>query len=138
MVHYVKHMKNFKIIHTKEAIMTNNNFTGIVTQKQSDWKMLKKYAVHHSDLQIQPKPGDNNTEITHLHRCSSQNPPHTLRASPLRNTSGQNACDIYNMLDILKNPLFFLMDKILTSTKNLSSSISNKRTWRKNRSNLCI
>ena len=68
--------------------MTNNNFTEGVTQKQSNGKILKNYAVHHSDLRIQPKPGGNNTKITHLHRCSAQNRPHTLRVSPLRNTSG--------------------------------------------------
>ena len=81
-------MNNVKTIHTKETIMTNNNFTEGVTQKQSNGKMLKKYAVHHSDLRIQPKPGGNNTKITHLHRCSAQSRPHTLRVSPLRNTSG--------------------------------------------------
>ena len=81
-------MNNVKIMHTKEATMTNNNFTEGVTQKQSSGKMLKKYAVHHPDLQIQQKPGGNNTKITHLHRCSAQNPPHTFRVSPLRNTSG--------------------------------------------------
>ena len=45
-------MNNLKIIHTKETIMTNNNFTEGVTQKQSNGKMLKKYAVHHSDLRM--------------------------------------------------------------------------------------
>ena len=43
------------MIHTKETIMTNNNFTEGVTQKQSNRKMLEKYILHHSDLQIQPK-----------------------------------------------------------------------------------
>ena len=108
--------------------MANNNFTEEFTEKQSNRKWLKKYAVHHSDLQIQPKSEGNNTEITHLHKCSAQNPRHTLRVSPLRNTSGGNASDVYNMLEILKNPLFFLMDKVLTSLKDSSSSISKKRT----------
>ena len=45
-------MNNVKIIHTKEAIMTNNNFTEGVTQKQSNRKMLKRYVVHHSDLRM--------------------------------------------------------------------------------------
>ena len=108
--------------------MTNNNFTLGVTQKQSNRKILKNYAVHHSNLQIQPKPGSNNTKITHLHRCSAQNPPHTLRVLPLRNTSGLKASDVYNVLDIEKNPLFFLMDKILTSPKISSSFISEKET----------
>ena len=129
-------MNNVKIIDTKETIMTNNNFTEGVTQKQSNGKILKNYAVHHSDLRIQPKPGGNNTKITHLHRCSAQNPPHTLRVSPLRNTSGLKASDVYNMLDILKNPLFFLMDKMLTSPKTSSSFISEKGTQRKNRYSL--
>ena len=80
-------MNNVKTIHTKETIMTNNNFTDGVTQNQSNRTMLKKYAVHHPDLRIQPKPRDSNTEITHFHRCSAHNPPHTLRVSPLRNTS---------------------------------------------------
>ena len=81
-------MNNVKIIHAKEKITGNNNFIEGVTQKQSNGKMLKKYAVHHSDLRIQPKLGGNNTEMTHLHWCSAQNPPHTLRVSPVRNTSG--------------------------------------------------
>ena len=78
-------MNKVKRIHTKE---TNNNFTEGVTQKQANAKMLKKYAVHHVDLPIQTKPGGNNTDITHFDRCSVQNPPHTLRVSLLRNTSG--------------------------------------------------
>ena len=126
--HYVKYMNNIKIIDTKETIMTNNNFTERVTQKQSNGKILKNYAVHHSNLRIQPKPGGNNTKMTHLHRCSTQNPPLTLRVSPLRNTSGLKASDVYNMLDILKNPLFILMDKILTSPKTSSSFTSKKGT----------
>ena len=81
-------MNNVRIIHTKETIMTNNNFKETVTQKQSNGKILKNYAVHHSDLRIQPNPGGNNTKITHLHRCSAQSRLHTLRVSPLRNTSG--------------------------------------------------
>ena len=81
-------MNNVKIIHTKETTMTNNNFKEGVTQKQSNGKILQNYAVHHCDLRIQPKPGGNNTKITHLDRYSAQNPPHTLRVSPLRNTSG--------------------------------------------------
>ena len=48
-------MKNVKMMHTKEKIMTNNNLTEGVTQKQSNRKMLEKYTVHHSDLQIQSK-----------------------------------------------------------------------------------
>ena len=121
-------MNNVKIIDTKETIMTNNNFTEGVTQKQSNGKILKNYAVDHSDLRIQPKPGGNNTKITHLHRCSAQNPPHTLRVSPLRNTSELKASDVYNMLDFGKNPLFFLMDEILTSPNTSSSFISEKGT----------
>ena len=45
-------MKNVKIVYTKETIMTNNNFTEGVTQKQSNGKMLKRYAVLHCDLRI--------------------------------------------------------------------------------------
>ena len=45
-------MNNIKMMHTKETIMKNNNFTKGVTQKQSNRKMLEKYTVHHSDLQI--------------------------------------------------------------------------------------
>ena len=121
-------MNNVEIIDTKETIMTNNNFTEGITRKQSNGKILKNYAVHHSNLRIQPKPGGSNNQITHLHRCSAQNPPHTLRETPYRNTSGLKASDIYNMLDIVKNPLFFLMDKILTSPKTSSTFISEKRT----------
>ena len=47
-------MDNVKIIHTKETIMTNNNFKERVTQKQSNGKILKNYTVHHPDLRIQP------------------------------------------------------------------------------------
>ena len=121
-------MNNVKMIDTKETIMTNNNFTEGVIQKQSNGKILKNYAVHHSDLQIQPKPEGNNTKMTHLHRCSAQNPPHTFRVSPLRNTSGLKTSDVYNMLDIGKNPLLFLLDKILTSPKTSSFFISEKGT----------
>ena len=62
-------MNNVKRIHTEETIMTNNNFKEGVTQTQCNDKILKTYAVHHSDLRIQPKPGGNNTKITHLHKC---------------------------------------------------------------------
>ena len=48
-------MNNIKMMQTKETIMKNNNFTEGVTQKQSNRKMLEKYTVHRSDLQIQPK-----------------------------------------------------------------------------------
>ena len=41
-------MNHVKVIHTKET-MTCNNFTEAVTQKQSNGKMLLKYAAHHSD-----------------------------------------------------------------------------------------
>ena len=104
-------MSNLKIIDTKETITANNNSTEGVIQKQSNGKILKNYTVNHSDLRIQPKPGDNNTKITHLHWCSAQNSSHTLRVSPLRNTSGLKASDVYKILDLDKNPLFFLIDK---------------------------
>ena len=42
--HYIKHMNNVKVLHTKETIMTSNNFTEAVTQKQSNRKLLQKYA----------------------------------------------------------------------------------------------
>ena len=44
--HYVKHMNNVKVVHTKETIKIYNNFTEAVTQKQSNGKMLQKYAAH--------------------------------------------------------------------------------------------
>ena len=86
--HYVKHMNNVKAVHTKETIMTYNNSTEAVTQKHSDGKMLQKYAALpqkniHTNVQIQQKPGGNNTEISGLHRCSPQNLLHTSRALPL-------------------------------------------------------
>ena len=34
--HYIKHMNNVKVLHTKETIMKSNNFTKAVTQKQSN------------------------------------------------------------------------------------------------------
>ena len=42
--HYIKHMNNVKVLRTKETIMTSNNFTEAVTQKQSNRKLLQKYA----------------------------------------------------------------------------------------------
>ena len=56
--HYVKHMKNVKVVYTKETITTSNDFTEAVTQKQSNGKMPQKYAAHpqknsHADMQIQ-------------------------------------------------------------------------------------
>ena len=81
-------MNNVKIKHAKETIMTNNNFTEGVTQNESNGKILKDYAVHHSDMRIQTLPGGNNTKFTLRHRCSAHNPPHTLRVSPLGKSSG--------------------------------------------------
>ena len=51
-------MNNVKVVQTKEARMTSNNFTEAVIQEQSNGKMDKKYAAHpqkisHADLQIQ-------------------------------------------------------------------------------------
>ena len=68
-------MNNVKVVHTKETIMANNNFTKVVTRKQSKEKMLQKYAARsqkntHADVRVQPKPGDNNIEMTRLHKCS--------------------------------------------------------------------
>ena len=81
-------MNNVKVKHAKETIMTNNNFTEGATQNQSNGKIPKNYAVHHSDMQIQTLPGGNKTKFTQRHSCSALNPPHTLRVLPLRNTSG--------------------------------------------------
>ena len=39
--HYAKHMNNIKVVHTKETIMTSNNNTKGVTQKQSTERCLK-------------------------------------------------------------------------------------------------
>ena len=39
-------MNNVKVIHTKETIMTSNNITEAVTQKQSNRKMPPKYGAH--------------------------------------------------------------------------------------------
>ena len=57
-------MNNVKVVHTKETIMTSNNFTEAVTQKQPNGKMHQKYAAHlqkniHANMQIQRKPGGN-------------------------------------------------------------------------------
>ena len=62
-------MNNVKVVQTKETRMTSNNFTEAVIQEQSNGKMPKKYAAHpqkitQADVQIQWKPGDNNTEVT--------------------------------------------------------------------------
>ena len=80
-------MNNLKIVHTKETIKAYNNFTETVTQKHSNGKMLQKYAAQpqkstHAHVQIQQKPGGNNTEITGLHMRSLQNPLHIFRAPP--------------------------------------------------------
>ena len=50
----------------------------------------------HADVQIQWKPGRNNTEITGLHRCSSQNLPPISRASPIGKYLWVNISDLYN------------------------------------------
>ena len=39
--HYAKHVNNIKVVHTKETIMTSNNITEAVTQKQSTERCLK-------------------------------------------------------------------------------------------------
>ena len=81
-------MNNVKVVHTEEKIKTYNNFTEAVTQKHSNGKTLQKCAAHqqkstHTHVQIQQKPGGNNTEITGLHRRSPQNPLHIFRAPPI-------------------------------------------------------
>ena len=74
--------------------MTSNNFTEAVSQKQSNGKMLPKYAIHsqkntNTDMRIQPKPGGTNIEITRLYRCFPQNSTYIFRATfPHRNISG--------------------------------------------------
>ena len=77
-------MNNVKVVHTKEKVMTHNNFTEAVTRKHPNGKMLQKYTAHphkstHTHMQIQQKPGGNNTEITGQHRPSPQNPLYTFR-----------------------------------------------------------
>ena len=72
-------MNNAKVVHSKETIITYNNFTEAVTRKHSNGKMLQKYAAHpqkntRTHVQIQQKPGGNFTEITGLDRRSPQNP----------------------------------------------------------------
>ena len=42
-------MNNVKVVHTKETI--SNNFTEAVTRKQSNGKMLQKYAAHSAEKQ---------------------------------------------------------------------------------------
>ena len=78
-------MNNAKVVHSKETIITYNNFTEAVTRKHSKGKMLQKYAAHpqkntRAHVQVQEKPGGNNAEITGLDRRSPQNPLHTFRA----------------------------------------------------------
>ena len=79
-------MNNVKVVHIKETIKTYNSFTEAFTQKHSNGKMLQKYAPQkstHAYLQIQKKPGGNNTEIIGLHRRSPQNTLHIFRALPI-------------------------------------------------------
>ena len=73
-------MNKVKLVHTKETLMTSNDITEAITQKQSNGKMLQKYGAHpqrntHADMQIQSKPGGNNNEITGPHRRSPLNFP---------------------------------------------------------------
>ena len=87
------HEQRWSSTHTKGTIMTSNNITEAVTQKQSNGKMPQKYATHlqknaHADVQVQQKPAGHNTEITGLHRYSPRNPPHTSRAPSIAKTSG--------------------------------------------------
>ena len=87
-------MNNIKVVRTKEKIKKYDNFTEAVTQKHSDGKMLQKYAAHpqkstHAHLQIQQKPEGNNTEITGLHKRSSQNPLLIFRAPPIGTRRGK-------------------------------------------------
>ena len=51
-------MSHVKVVHTKEAIMTSNDFAEAVTQEQSNGKILQKYAAQpqkntKADVQIQ-------------------------------------------------------------------------------------
>ena len=39
-------MNNIKVVHTKETILTSNNFTEAVTQKQFNGKILQNFASH--------------------------------------------------------------------------------------------
>ena len=99
--HYAKHMNNIKEVHRKETIMTSGNITEAVTQKQS----TEKNGAHpqrntHVDVQIQWKPGGNNTETTRPHRCSPQNLPHISRASPIGKYLRVNTSDLYIILDM--------------------------------------
>ena len=93
--HYVKQNKNnAKVVYTKGTIMTRNNFTEAVTQKQSSKKMPQRYTTHpqkttHADAQIQRKPGGNNTEITDLHRRSPQSRRLTFRAPSIGTPRGK-------------------------------------------------
>ena len=81
----------------------------IISQKQShkNKQMPEKYGAYprrntYADVQIQWKPGGNNTEITGPHRCSPRNPPHISRASLIGKYLWVNTSDLYNILDMGK------------------------------------
>ena len=87
-------MNNFKLVHTKESIMTSNNITEVVTQKQSNGKIRQKYRTHlqgntYADMQIQQKPEGDNTEIASPHRHSPRNPPHISKAPHIGKPRGK-------------------------------------------------
>ena len=51
-------MNKVKVVHTKEILMTSNDITEAITQKQSNGKMPQNYEAHpqrntHTDMQIQ-------------------------------------------------------------------------------------
>ena len=51
-------MNKVKVVHTKETLMTSNDITEAITQKQSNGKMPQKYGENpqrntHADMQIQ-------------------------------------------------------------------------------------
>ena len=120
-------MNNVKIMHTKETIMTNNYFTEGVTQKQSNGRCSR--GTQYTTLTCEFSQSQeaiilkSHIFIGALHKF--HHIPSEYR--PLGIPRDKNS-DVYNMLDVLKNPLFFLMDKMLTSPKTSSSSISEKRT----------
>ena len=85
-------MNKVKVVHTKETIMTSNNFIEAVIQNQSNGKMPQNHSAHpqkntHADEQIQEA-------ITLKSQVCigavSQNPLHAFRSFPLIETRWGN------------------------------------------------
>ena len=68
-------MKIVKVVHTKETIMTSNNITELVTQKQSNEKIPQKYGALVSQEAITVKLQLLIGALPGIHRTSQEHCP---------------------------------------------------------------